>query len=355
MPCSSRHRRRRLAPSGGWASLHEDLVQLIGWQVLAAGELLDFTRFRAVCSGWNTGAVSPRGRGLADLRFHPRRWMMFPEGHGLYPGHPDLGGYVRFINLSSGDLVRIHLPLFHEHLVLDSTDGGLLLLLQKHDAAVRLLHPFTGDVAEFPPFVSAAVAEAPKATQQLHHRVQFARRLPQRRLYRVAYATAGDQQWRLSAWTLPRLSARTMSFQGKLYAAAVVNRGDNNNVYIYQIDLQQSDAANGSQLLSLPKPKMIAKCPLVGAIGSAAHLVECGSELMLVGFADAAHEHLEVYRVADLASGRVVPVTDIGEHAIFLLERGVCVSPNNKGFPSVTSNTIICKHTPTLQEVIFEA
>ncbi|TKW17590.2 hypothetical protein SEVIR_5G380101v4 [Setaria viridis] len=84
---SSKH---RLLGSEPWASLPQDLLELIAWRVLA-GDLLDYVRFRAVCSHWNSSTVPPRGRGLVDPRFHPRRWMLFPEGYGLYPGHPNLG------------------------------------------------------------------------------------------------------------------------------------------------------------------------------------------------------------------------------------------------------------------------
>ena len=104
----------------------------------------------SVCTSWRSGAASPRGRGVADPRFHPRRWMLFPEGHGLYPGHGKLGGCVRFFNLSTGAFVRVRLPLFRDHCVLDSVDG-ILLLQRDQDTAIRLLHPFTGDIAEFPP------------------------------------------------------------------------------------------------------------------------------------------------------------------------------------------------------------
>jgi len=93
---------------------------------------------------------APRGRGIADPRFHPRRWTLFPEGHGLHPGHGKLSGHVRFFNLSTGAFVRARLPLFSDHCVLDSVDG-VLLLQRDRDTAIRLLHPFTGDVAEFPP------------------------------------------------------------------------------------------------------------------------------------------------------------------------------------------------------------
>ena len=79
--------------------------------------------------------------------------MLFPEGHGLHPGHVDLGGRVRFFNLSTGAFVRARLPLFSDHCVLDSVDG-VLLLQRDRDTAIRLLHPFTGDVAEFPPLTT---------------------------------------------------------------------------------------------------------------------------------------------------------------------------------------------------------
>ena len=71
--------------------------------MLAAGDLLDYVRFRAVCTSWRSGAASPR--------FHPRRWMMLPEGHGLYPGHPNLRGHARFLNLDTGALARARIPL----------------------------------------------------------------------------------------------------------------------------------------------------------------------------------------------------------------------------------------------------
>ncbi|OEL13676.1 hypothetical protein BAE44_0025305 [Dichanthelium oligosanthes] len=76
--------------------------------------------------------------------------MMLSEGHGLYPDHPHLGGYVRFFNLSTGAFVHVHLPLFDDHIVIGSADG-LLVLLRHPDTAIRLLHPFTGDIAELPP------------------------------------------------------------------------------------------------------------------------------------------------------------------------------------------------------------
>ncbi|CAO2185967.1 unnamed protein product [Urochloa humidicola] len=98
---------------------------------------------------------------------------------------------------------------------------------------------------------------------------------------------------------------------------------------------------------------MIAKCPLVGTMGSLIHLVECGLELMLVGRpSDASGPHLVVYRVADLVCGRIAPVKDTGDHALFLGNRSVCVSglSANKGFPSVLGNSITCTHISMIQK-----
>ena len=78
--------------------------------------------------------------------------MLLTEGHGLHPGHDKLRGFVRFFNLSTGAFVRVHLPLFSDHCVLDSIMvfsccSGTTV----HDTAIRLLHPFTGDILDFPP------------------------------------------------------------------------------------------------------------------------------------------------------------------------------------------------------------
>lgn len=115
--------------------------------------MLDYVRFRAVCPHWRSSTVCPRGRGVIDPRFHPRRWMMLPEGHGLYPANSRLRGYIRFFNLDSGKFVRIKLPIFKDHCILDSVDG-LLVMHRDEDTAIRIFHPFTGDVVDLPRLVT---------------------------------------------------------------------------------------------------------------------------------------------------------------------------------------------------------
>ncbi|CAL4958742.1 unnamed protein product [Urochloa decumbens] len=372
--CRSVKCRRLLSPreeARPWASLPEDLVQLIGWRVLAA-DLLDYVRLRAVCAHWNRSAIRPRGHGLVDPRFHPRRWMLLPEGHGLYPGHPHLGGYVRFFNLSTGAFVRCHLPLFHDHIILDSIDGLLLLLLHRdHGTGIRLLHPFTGDIAELPTLMSLL----PQIEFQPRYlNMSEDQKLCRLRIFlrgvsaavtisdartitvmvvlptesRLALATAGDERWTLSAWKLPMLLAPAVFFQGKMYTVSR-RLSEKNVVFIHQIDPPQLNFED-PQSLSLHPPTMIAKCLLVGTMGTLIHLVECGLELMLVGrLSDASGPHLVVYRIADLVCGRIAPVKDIGDHALFLGNRSVSVLAN-KGFPSVLGNSITCRHISMIQK-----
>jgi hypothetical protein len=95
-----------------------------------------------------------------------------------------------------------------------------------------------------------------------------------------------------------------------------------NLVGICQID---PPAEPNSEVLLHPL-RMIVERPLVGIIGtSPVHLVECGSELMLIGFPDKSQERLMVYRLADLISGRNAPVTNIGDDALFLGHEASCV------------------------------
>lgn len=341
-----------------WASLDMDLVELIGWRVLA-GDLLDYVRFRAVCSHWRASTVPPRRRGVLDPRFHPRPWMMLPEGHGLYPGHPHLGGLVRFFNLSNGAFIRAHLPLLDDHVILDSIDG-LLLLHSDHDTAIRLLNPFTGDVADLPPLASLlpqiefphnyneeskrtgllSVVASVTVTSPGTITVMLAFSL----LHRVAYATTGDQRWTLFAWKIQPL-LKPVSFQGKLYAIQTVRKAVQ-KLHIYQINPPIiQDAAE--ELSNLPSPVKIAECPIKKII-CIISFVECCSELLLVAYNDASRSKLVIYRVADLVSGKFEPVTSIGNHTLFVGERclSVSVSPNkgSKNPLSISPNSVICLH-----------
>ncbi|KAK8450070.1 hypothetical protein SEVIR_7G304850v4 [Setaria viridis] len=173
--------------SSPWASLHEDLVRLVEWRVLA-GDFVDYVRLRAACQHWRSSTACPRGRGVLDRRFHPGHWMLLPEGFRLYPGHTRLRGRVRFFNLRTGAFASVAVPIFKDHYAMDSVDG-LLLLQRDHDMAVRLLHPFTGDVVELP-----SLATLLAQLRALFHPVEVALPMAPRVAFRYLRGPAVDSR-----------------------------------------------------------------------------------------------------------------------------------------------------------------
>ncbi|OEL33441.1 hypothetical protein BAE44_0005540 [Dichanthelium oligosanthes] len=332
--------------SSSWASLHEDLVCLIGWLVLA-GDLLDYVRFRAVCPYWRSSTPCPRGRGVVDPRFYPRRWMMLPEGHGLHPGHGKLRGYVRFFNLSSGAFARLRLPLFRDHCVLDSVDG-ILLLQRDHDTAIRLLHPFTGDIAELPPLATLLKYVNPMlpGADEERGKWMFLRRVLAASISvspdgvitvmmlldcmpLVAFATSGDKRWKVSSWWF-YTGYSQISFQGRIYI--ICQPSSEGEVQILQIDPPHQEDPS-----TLPLSKLIATFPACSSLYY--HLVECNSEILFITKRLGHHSHFSVYRLADLILERTVPVTCIGAKTLFIGHRTVCV--NSKAFPTVVGDAIV--------------
>jgi hypothetical protein len=166
--------------------------------------------------------------------------MMVPEGYRLYPGHTKFRGLVRFFNLRTGAFATVRLPLFRDHFAMDSVDG-LLLLQRDHDMAVRLLHPFTGDIVDLPslatllsqltahldPFVRAHMKEtdflgflrnvcAAVSYSPDDGVITVMLALTNQQTPRVAFATSKDNEWTLSSWESP-CTLRILSLQGKLY------------------------------------------------------------------------------------------------------------------------------------------
>ncbi|CAM0905496.1 unnamed protein product [Alopecurus aequalis] len=242
--------------NSSWELLHDDVLELIADRVLA-GDLLDYIWFRASCKTWRAATPCSLGRGVVDPRFHPRQWTMFPEGSGLHPGHPALGGYIRFLNIYTGIFIRVHLPCFEDHSVLDCPDG-LLLLQRNKDASICLLHPFTGDAAEFPPLASLC-------------------------LYMTHGSHKLDDEWH-----------------------------------------EDSSAFSWKPLCpdQMTKP----------------YLVDCHSELLVIVFTKGHSRHV-VLRLADFLLGvPAVPLTSIGDHALFIGTWSMTV--NSKNLPSIQGNSI---------------
>ncbi|BAD61376.1 F-box domain containing protein-like [Oryza sativa Japonica Group] len=359
-----------VAPNGAapwmespWASLDGDIIRLVAEHALA-GDVADYLRLRAVCRHWRSSTVSPRGRSVVDPRFHPRRWILFPESHGLFPGHRKLHGRVRFFNVSTGAFARLLLPFFPDHFVIDSVDG-LLLLQRDRDSAIRILHPFTGDIVELssletlrpqvePFFTSTELAYMRAMERKEMGIFSYFNRICAAlsfgpdgvitimfvvtRVQRVAFATSADQQWTLSNWQT-NLSWKYMAFQGKIYAASIWVNFSPNRIFV--IDPPRVEANGSASSFSLPEPKLFATCPVEKLFGFA-YLVNCESEVLLIGHTDRSYSQAVVYRLADIILGRFIPLTRFGDYTIFMDERSLCVS--SKAVPGIADGSLIYRH-----------
>ncbi|KAI5009433.1 hypothetical protein ZWY2020_011570 [Hordeum vulgare] len=347
------------------ASMPADLLELIGWRVLA-GDLLDYIRFRAVCTHSRSSTIQPRGHGITDSRFHPRRWMMLPAGHRLHLED----GRKRFLNLDTGVFVRPRVPLLDRHGVLCSVDG-LLLMQRQHgdqDAPISLLHPFTGDVAKFPPISYSVVMSLFGSTSDLYSNNGYAY-LWQGRVTasltvnadqgvamitvvlqdaaRVLFATTKDKQWRLSAWSFSP-NESNISSQGKIYMLQPKPRSSVEQ-RILQIDLPSPENIYGSSSSLFPAPKVIAICP-TGTLNTVFELIESDSQILLIDSSEYIFtKRMAVYRISHLIRGRVTPLTTIGDKAFLVGVRtsgsvpGRNLSVSLKAMPTIAADMIVCQ------------
>lgn len=110
-------------------------------------------------------------------------------------------------------------------------------------------------------------------------------------------------------------------------------------LYTTKIHLHRAEIFQIDPLQPGEPPVMITMCPN-GKISYPGYLVECDSEIMLVGYKGTSHAHMVVYRLEDLIAGSFIPVTSVRDHTLFLLERDLCVS--SKVLPTILGNFIVC-------------
>ncbi|CAM0901551.1 unnamed protein product [Alopecurus aequalis] len=331
-----------------WISLHEDIVGLLGWWVLAV-DLVDYIRFRAVCKHWRYSTVCPRGRGIADARFHPRQWMLLPEGHRPQHERGRDNGATHFLNLSTGAYVSPRLPRLWENGVLASVEG-LLLVHRRGGTTMKILHPFTGDVADLPPlttlltkwqadykFREGYMFDNTTASLSVSADGVATVMIAGLKWCHIVYASTKDNHWRLSDWWYFTLHeyGRDISFQGKIYSLQLSIGG----YKIIQLDPPRHEdrEMEESKFSSFVPPKVIAICPS-HKIFKPIQLVECDSEILLTGSRDCPYStRMVVYRVADLMSGRVTPLTSIGGNAL-----PVDIGRSFRAVSTISGDTIVC-------------
>ncbi|KAM0898686.1 hypothetical protein ACQ4PT_021834 [Festuca glaucescens] len=130
-----------------WANLTDGPAGLIAEEVLA-DDVAGFLRFRAACSSWRRRTPSPNVHDGLDSRFHPRRWIMLPEVFAGQISRRD------FLNVSTGERIRVDPPKLRHQFVIGPTAEGLILLCQKRTGRVYLLNPLTQQLTALPNMTS---------------------------------------------------------------------------------------------------------------------------------------------------------------------------------------------------------
>ncbi|KQJ85435.1 hypothetical protein BRADI_5g27053v3 [Brachypodium distachyon] len=341
-----------------WDSLPADLLRLVAGRVLATGDLLDYVRFRAACAHWRSSTDSPLGRGILDPRFHPRHWIMLPDGHGLHPPESPTNK-KRFFNLSTGAFAHPRLPILSDHHVICPVQGLLLLLhSQQHDDDILLLHPFTGDLMKLPPktslrtslrahlqlpivllssnfllsdVVASVTVSTSTSTDDTDDGSSIAAAVVVIKIAfsyssRLVFFAVRDDQWRVMGSVTSPPNGGLISVQGKFYVVVYPEHGG----WLVIVEMEDGDQ---------------------GKMYPPFDLVECGSQILLTAFEDRARSGpAVVYRVADLAMGGrsvLVPVTDIGGNALLVgLQRSLSLGFKAAPAIAIAGDTVVVSMHP---------
>ncbi|XP_020161350.1 uncharacterized protein [Aegilops tauschii subsp. strangulata] len=346
IPCRRRANRPRrpgdlprTCATRDWAGLGDGPAGLIA-ELALASDVADYIRFRTVCQPWRRCSPDPRASGL-DVRFLPRQWIMLDKA-------PAAAGprRHRFLNLSTGECIRMDLPQLAQHTLLTLTPEGLLLLLAEPTLVVRLLNPLTHQLINLPPMTALLSPED-------HRAWHLGFEIGMKGCFRVssvglvadastvsvavsfyspmvlAVAKPGDESWTVVD---KNYICSTLSFGGRVYSVPcgvvmVLKMGSEG-----QQPPRLETVVDWSELFHF--------CPMAHSL----HLVDNGGDLLMVHRAlrfkdDEFHREYNVYRV-DLEAGVLVPTKSFNGRAVFMgMSRAISVSAD-AAFPSLTADTI---------------
>ncbi|XP_012699359.1 uncharacterized protein LOC101753885 [Setaria italica] len=132
-------------------------------ELVLASDVADYVRFRAVCRSWRRCSPEDPRDAVLDDRFLPPQWIMLDKACAR--ARP---GRHRFLNVSTGECIRMDLPELAGHKLLAVTPEGLLLLLHEPTLVVRLLNPLTRHLTDLPRLNELLQTRGYKSARSLH-------------------------------------------------------------------------------------------------------------------------------------------------------------------------------------------
>ncbi|RLM86515.1 hypothetical protein C2845_PM04G30030 [Panicum miliaceum] len=324
-----------LHSDGGWASLTSGPAGLIAERLLSS-DVSGYVRFRAVCAAWRASCADPRAQGVADRRFHPRRWLMLPRAYSR-------GGRQRFLNVSTGECVHARIPDLRRNYFLGTTAEGLLVLCRKDGHVVQLLNPLMGQLTDFPranTMLRTLWVDLRLRSFITVHSAGLADDLTVALLYNsseLAVAKPGDEQWTRFSLDLmgSNMKPSVLPYAGRLYC-----------VTLKSISVVETAANRQPRLAPVAdRPQAARLYPVYDDDGN----------LILVHRSAARGDHsseVSTTYQAKLDTGDAVPMRGLGGQALFL-SRGRSVSVPAKVSSSIRTDTVyVCNYGKNLPEAV---
>nr|CAB3483178.1 unnamed protein product [Digitaria exilis] len=299
-------------------------------ELVLANDVADYVRFRAVCQPWRRCSPDPRVCGLDD-RFLPRRWIMLDKAISASTR------CHRFLNISTGESIRMDLPELDDHRCLALTPEGLILLLHEPTLVVRLLNPLTRQLIDLPP-VTTLLTEDERAMLSMGEMslevygiglVDDASSMAVAVYFSdprvLVVAKPGDDAW---AVVYNGTLYSTVSSAGRFYCCIGID--------VMMLDMDQQPRL----LMAAENSNSIRFSQMAHSV----HLVDNAGELMLVHRLtchDSQNNHkrkYEVYKV-DLDAGALVPAKSFDGRAVFM-GRYRTISVAAEAFPSIAADTL---------------
>ena len=308
--------------------------------LIAGGDVVDYISLRATCSVWRASTDSHvLGAGHHHLR--PRGWVALCDGDAA---RPDDVHEVSFFKPFTGRRLRVHLPGLRGHRVV-AFSSGLLVLLHKRFAYVRVVHPFL-------PRASNVLLDLPNIAPTFlfvgGSRCSFLR-MNAADLTTPASSTAPAID-AVVAW-FPDTRAAFFAKPGAAAWDAVIPDIDLQSVLAFRGRLYATTKTSTNILQVYPptyKNTFPLDTPIPDALGDPSSclyfLVESDGRMLLVVrhtvWTPTIHTSFKVFEV-DLDRRRLEPVIGIGDRAL-IVGTDRCLSVSVKDLPSIRENSVYC-------------